>query len=250
MKVLLLTLLAIGGALAGVERNPTLRIAEDNIKAFFDCLREIGYTGNEENAIPVMDPLYVEEAFSDLAVDVGTQGLSGTARVLEVAIVGILGFEYAALSGTIGILPLRYILDATLRFPRLQTSIGTYDVNIVFEPTNTNLYGEGTIAFDATDLYVRIQMTVRILTGAAFEGISVLPSLYGMNSFIITGLYNDEEYSQQVSDNFLNDPYNAMANIAGTIDTALSSIMTELLNSEDLDLSGDSDSLIMQCAFP
>ncbi|GJQ76579.1 hypothetical protein Trydic_g10581, partial [Trypoxylus dichotomus] len=181
MKVLLLTLLAFGGVFAEGDRNPNVRLAEDNIMAFFDCLREIGYTGNEEFAIPVMDPLFVAEAYSDLAVDVGTTGLSGTALVTNVAITGILGFEYYAISGTLGIIPPRYNLDATLRFPRLDVAIEGYDVNIVHEQTNTDLYGKGTIAFVATDLFVRLKLSAYLL-GVPIRDVSVIPSVYGFDS--------------------------------------------------------------------
>ncbi|GJQ74800.1 hypothetical protein Trydic_g21639 [Trypoxylus dichotomus] len=246
MKVLLLTLLVIGGVFADVNRNPNLRVGENNTMAFFDCLREIGYTGNEEAGVPVMDPLWVEEAYSDLAVYGGAAGLWGKARVLNAFIVGILGFEYDTVSGTIGILPPRFQFDVTLRFPRLQVSIDHYDVNIFHERTNTNLHGVGRLAFDARDLYVRLKLSLFFLS-MGIQGISIVPTLYGMNSFAITGLFNDEEYSQQVSRDFLLNPYDAMANISGSIDAVLSPLLTEVL----LDtVVGNDNSLIWQCAFP
>ncbi|GJQ74795.1 hypothetical protein Trydic_g21636 [Trypoxylus dichotomus] len=247
MKVLLLTLLALGGVFAEGDRNPNVRLAEDNIMAFFDCLREIGRTGSEEFAIPVMDPLFVAEAYSDLAVDVGTTGLSGTALVTNVAITGILGFEYYAISGTVNIIPPRYNFDATLRFPRLDVAIDEYDVNIVHEQTNTNLYGKGTIAFVATDLFVRLKLSFYLL-GVPIQDVSLVPSVYGFESFVITGLFNDEEYSAQLSNDFLNNPSGSMANIAGTIDAVFSPILTEVFT--DAWYFEDDSNLITQCAFP
>ncbi|GJQ74801.1 hypothetical protein Trydic_g21640 [Trypoxylus dichotomus] len=163
-----------------VFSNPNLCIAEDNAIAFLDCVREMGYTADEEFAIPVLDPLRVEEAYSNLAVDVGTMGLSRTARFINAFSVDILDFEYAAVS------------RITLRFPKIQASIEQCDSNIVYN--YTNLYGLARINFETTDLYALLK-------------------------FCFTGLFNDEEYSQQVSGEFLNNP-GTMANIAGTIDAA------------------------------
>ncbi|GJQ74791.1 hypothetical protein Trydic_g21633 [Trypoxylus dichotomus] len=76
-----------------------------------------------------------------------------------------------------------------------------------------------------------------------------LESIKRFTLFVITGLFNDEEYSAQLSNDFLNNPSGSLANIAGTIDAAFSQILEELLADADL-TGGDDNSLIMQCAFP
>lgn len=51
------------------------RVLEDQIIGFIDCFREIARNGDEELGLPPLDPLVVESASSDLAVDVGVPGL-------------------------------------------------------------------------------------------------------------------------------------------------------------------------------
>ncbi|KAK9736754.1 hypothetical protein QE152_g11303 [Popillia japonica] len=55
------------------------------------------------------------------------------------------------------------------------------------------------------------------VVNAYVSGISnyrVRPALQGLNSGIITGLYNDEEFSRQLTEDFLNDPAGTMAGYA------------------------------------
>ncbi|KAK9736751.1 hypothetical protein QE152_g11302 [Popillia japonica] len=225
MKVIVAILFVLGCASARY-RGPSNRVLESEIQNIIDCgLRLIPDPVDEPEAATVLDDLEIE-------------GLSGTAAVVNAYVSGISNYEHTYTSGSIGLIPPRYDVEATVTFPRIQASVDNYDIDINYATTGTHIYGAGIVAFDATGFSISASLSVHILTGISVQNIRVRPALQGLNSGIVTGLYNDEEFSRQLTEDFLNDPAGTMAGYADMVDQIASSIAGKVVANA---LAGDGD---------
>nr|XP_022901579.1 uncharacterized protein LOC111414458 [Onthophagus taurus] len=234
--LILITLLALGhSAFAKSVSSP--RAFEDIIINTLECVRGEMLVGWPDFGIPHLNPLRIEDHTFNFA-DFGLDGVTGELTVTDLVFSGLIDFTYDGLSGTIGLIPPSYTVKITLRFanPILSTNY----VNVLNSDT-INTWGTGTLDFSARNFRAAVDLKATILGGIKLEYFHIIVGMDPLESFVITGVRDDEAYSTEVSADILANGATIIDENAGRIDEVASEVVLGLINEGD---GGEEDGFI------
>ncbi|KAK9736760.1 hemolymph juvenile hormone binding protein (JHBP) [Popillia japonica] len=246
MKFLLSTLVLLASCLAIFAENKNSKVFESQIEDALECFRGLLINGVPEYDFPSFNPLVVPEGSVDLS-ELGIEGLSGRVAVEDLYIAGLTDFQYSNIKGTIGLIPPRYIFQGTINFP-LTTISTKYDLDVQYaDPVDVRVYGAGDFGLEAVNFSIDIDATVTVLGGINISNLDVWVSLAGLNSFTLTGYFNDEELSAQIVETVLADPSGLVADYAQTVNDLVTELVTDLVNNGGGSDDGFLSDILSQC---
>ncbi|GJQ74793.1 hypothetical protein Trydic_g21635 [Trypoxylus dichotomus] len=194
--------------------SPDTRAFEQQISDALECVRDLLVSGLPDKGLPSFNPLEIPSSSVDLSV-LGVDGLS-------------------------------YTIQLTLTFPL--TSLKTkYDFDVSYSPSNSHIYGAGEFGLEAVNAAADLDLTATILGGIAVNNFDLWISLQGLNSFSLTGLYNDEEYSAKLVEAVLADPSGVVASYAQAIHDIASDVVVGAVGSGALEGDGLVSTIMDQC---
>ncbi|GJQ74789.1 hypothetical protein Trydic_g21631 [Trypoxylus dichotomus] len=200
-------------------------LIEDIIIGMLECARGMLKEGVPEVGFPSLNNLTIEQAnfiLSDFSSD-----FEGFIDVEDFVFAGLTDYETRSVGGSIGLIPPSYTADIQLNFPNpiLYTK---YDTIFKSEVDELDFFGTGVVQMNAYNFLTRIRARITILQGIALDYFEFWPTLQGLNSFKITGVNHDEEYSAYVSDYIFWDGTFLVADLSYRINEIVSKIFLDM----------------------
>ncbi|GJQ74799.1 hypothetical protein Trydic_g21638 [Trypoxylus dichotomus] len=216
--------------------SPDTRAFEQQISDALECVRDILVSGLPDQGLPSFNPLEIPSILI----------CHGSIAIEDLYLAGVTNFKQSNIKGTVGLIPPRYTLQLTLTFPL--TSLKTkYDFDVSYSPSNSHIYGAGEFGLEAVNAAADLDLTATILGGIAVNNFDLWISLQGLNSFSLTGLYNDEECSAKLVEAVPADPSGVVASYAQAIHDIASDVVVGAVGSGALEGDGLVSTIMDQC---
>ncbi|GJQ74797.1 hypothetical protein Trydic_g21637 [Trypoxylus dichotomus] len=225
--------------------SPDTRTLEQQMDDVLECVRELLASGLPDQGFPSFNPLELSSSSVDLSA-LGVDGLSGSVTVEDLHLAGVPDFKQSNINATIGAIPPGYTIQLTLTFP--VTSVKTkYDIDVSYSPSNRHVYGAGEFALEAVNAIADLDLAITFLSGIAISKFELWVCLEGLNSFSLTGLYNDDECSAQLVETVLADPSGVVASYAQAIHDIASDVVISAVDNGALEGDGLLPAIMHRC---
>lgn len=227
--IVLVAALAMGHARiapVSTQQNPlTARIMEEEVREFVGCVQDILRSGLPEHNLPSFDPLDAEAILLDLN-SLEIPELAGLLNLANVHLAGAVNWEITNLKISVTIIPIGAKIDITLTWGAVS---GHTDYTGDITVGTTNLFGSGNGDFEATEFSIEAHTKVKISPKLEILELSIRPHIDTFRT-TITGLFNDEELSEQWSQAMTEGAAAWLNEHAQIIDERLSAAIMNAIN--------------------